>query len=242
MSFIITIYLKEGIVMASDSRITFTTQETIPAQTEDDIPLAVRHCGVHTSDTNYKTFVTQNNVGISTCGDASIKEKPITGYIESFIREYNSADVETIANSILVYFNDIAPELDSIFIVAGYKYLKDNQYLQNVYVVRTRGNSVRQLDTSVQGAYWGGESDVLVRLIKPLAQKVEEKYIDLSQYEIPFNFFTLQDAIEFAEYATRTTIDTMRFQQRIKTVGGPIDILVLKPNSHQWIAHKELHV
>ena len=84
---------------------------------------------------------------------------------------------------------------------------------------------------------------MLIRLIQQLAQKMSDgTYIDLTQYEISFNYFTLQDAIEFAEYATKTTIDTMRFQQRIKTVGGPIDILVIKPNSCQWIAHKELHI
>lgn len=243
MSFIITIYLKEGIVMASDSRTTFTTQETIPAQQEGEPSVAIRHCGVHSSDTNFKTFVTAKNVGISTCGDASINGQPITGYIESFIREYNSADVDTIASSILSYFNKIAPALDSIFIVAGYQYIKENQYEQKVFVVSTKAGSTQSLDTSVQGAQWSGESDVLVRLIQPLAIKKEDgQYRDLPQYEIPFNYFTLQDAIEFAEYATRTTIDTMRFQQRIKTVGGPIDVLVIKPNSHQWIAHKELHI
>lgn len=243
MSFIITIYLKEGIVMASDSRTTFTTQETVPARQEGEPTVAIRHCGVHSSDTNYKTFVTANNVGISTCGDASINGQPITGYIESFIREYNSADVDTIANSILSYFNKIAPALDSIFIIAGYQYLRENQYMQKVFVVSTKTGNVQSLDTTVQGVQWSGESDVLVRLIKPLAVKTEGgEYSDLPQYDIPFNYFTLQDAIEFAEYATRTTIDTMRFQQRLKTVGGPIDILVLKPNSYQWIAHKELHI
>ena len=229
--------------MASDSRTTFTTQETIPAQQEGDLPVAIRHCGVHSSDTNFKTFVTANNIGISTCGDASINGQPITGYIESFIREYNSADVDTIANSILSYFKKIAPALDSIFIIAGYQYIKENQYAQKVFVVSTKAGSVKSLDTSVQGAQWSGESDVLVRLIQPLAIKAENgEYRDLPQYDIPFNYFTLQDAIEFAEYATRTTIDTMRFQQRVKTVGGPIDVLVLKPNTHQWITHKELHI
>ena len=241
MSFIITIYLKEGIVMASDSRTTFTTHEMIPAQKDGELPTTVRNCGVHYSDTNYKTFVTLNNVGISTCGDASIHGQPITGYIESFIREFNSADVETIANSILEYFNKIEENLNSIFIVAGYKYLKENQYVQKVFVVHTKDNSVHPVDTSSQGAQWSGELDVLVRLIQPLAQKQDVEYVDLPQYDIPFNFFTLQDAIDFAEYATRTTIETMRFQKRVKTVGGPIDILVLKPDSHQWIARKELH-
>jgi hypothetical protein len=52
---------------------------------------------------------------------------------------------------------------------------------------------------------------------------------------------TLQDAIDFAVYAVRTTIETMRFQQKEKTVGGPIDILVIKPNEvPTWIKRKEL--
>lgn len=243
MSFIITIYLKEGIVMASDSRTTFNNQETIPATKDGDVPITLMQYGVNSSDTNYKTFVTVNNVGISTCGDASINGEPITGYIESFLREYNSAEVDTVANSILSYFNEIAPKLTSIFIIAGYKYIKENQYTQMVYVVSTKDGTVEMVDTTFQGAQWHGEFDILMRLIQPIAIKnAEGNYVDLPQYSIPFSYFTLQDAIEFAEYATRTTIDTMRFQQRMKTVGGPIDILVLKPNSHQWIARKELHV
>ena len=242
MSFVIAIYVKEGIVMASDSRTTFSTNNTIPPQKEGDAPIVVNNFGVHISDTNYKTFVTTNHVGITTCGDACIKGLPITGYIESFIREYDSADVETIANALLPYFMKIEPNLKSVFTVAGYKYVKENQYEQKVYVIRTQRGVVEPLDTTSQGAHWEGETDVLIRLIQPLSVKQEKGSIDLPQYIIPWNFYTLQDAIEFAEYATKVTIDTMKFQERVKTVGGPIDILVLKPNNHQWIAHKELHI
>ena len=52
---------------------------------------------------------------------------------------------------------------------------------------------------------------------------------------------TLQDAIDFSIYAIRTTIDTMRFQARPKTVGGPIDVLLLTPKEVKWIQSKELH-
>ena len=53
---------------------------------------------------------------------------------------------------------------------------------------------------------------------------------------------TLQDAIDFADYAIRTTIETIRFQHKEKTVGGPIDILIVKPNeSPTWIKRKKLH-
>lgn len=243
MSFVITIYLKEGIVMASDSRTTFSAVETIQPKIEGEKPSVVNHFGVHCSDTNYKSFVTSNHIGITTCGDASIKGQPITGYIETFIREYDTADVETIANALLPYFKKIEPNLKTIFTVAGYKYVKENQYEQRVYVINTQFGKVESLNTTTQGAHWDGETDVLIRLIQPLSIKQPDgKYIDLPQHNIPWNFFTLQDAIEFAEYATKVTIDTMKFQERVKTVGGPIDILVIKPNNHQWIAHKELHI
>lgn len=242
MSFVIAIYVKEGIVLASDSRTTFSTKQTIAPQKEGEQASVVNHLGVHISDTNYKTFVTSSHVGIATCGDASIKGLPITGYLESFIREYDSADVDTVANSLLPYFKTIAPELKSIFTVAGYKYVKENQYEQRVFEINTQGGTIKQLDTVSQGAQWSGETDVLIRLIQPLYLKKEgNPDIALPQFVIPWNYFTLQDAIEFAEYAIKVTIDTMKFQERVKTVGGPIDILVLKPNNHQWIAHKELH-
>ncbi len=243
MSFVIAIYVKEGIVMASDSRTTLSAVQTIQPKNEGETPSVVNHLGVHISDTNYKSFVTSNHVGITTCGDASIKGQPITGYIESFIREYDTADVETIANAVLPYFKKIEPSLKSIFTVAGYKYVKENQYEQKVFVINTQQGAVETLNTTVQGARWDGETDVLIRLIQPAAlRQPDGNYIDLPQHIIPWNFFTLQDAIEFAEFATKVTIETMKFQERLKTVGGPIDILVLKPGSHQWISHKELHI
>ena len=243
MSFVIAIYVKEGIVLASNSRTTFSAVERIQPKKEGESPSVVNHLGVHVSDTNYKSFVTRNHVGITTCGDASIKGQPITGYLEAFIREYDTADVETIANALLPYFKKIEPNLKSIFTVAGYKYVKENQYEQKVYVINTHRGAVESLDTTAQGAHWDGETDILIRLIQPLSQKLPDgKMIDLPQHNIPWNFFTLQDAIEFAEFATKVTIDTMKFQERVKTVGGPIDIMVLKPNSHQWISHKELHI
>ncbi|HEY3931194.1 MAG TPA: hypothetical protein VGM58_02375 [Verrucomicrobiae bacterium] len=38
----------------------------------------------------------------------------------------------------------------------------------------------------------------------------------------------------------RATADTMRFQIRGKTVGGPIDVLVIKPTEAFWISRKTL--
>ena len=94
MSLIIALHLGEGIIMASDSRTTFCT--TI--RKEDGT--IVQNNGVHYSDSSYKTFLTPKGVGISTCGQASINNKPIAGYIESFINEYKDGNVETIKDAI----------------------------------------------------------------------------------------------------------------------------------------------
>ena len=71
-------------------------------------------------------------------------------------------------------------------------------------------------------------------------KKTQDSFEELTNFPIAWNYFTLQDAVDFAKYAVKITIDTMKFQQRIKTVGGDIDILVLKPNKSFWISRKKM--
>ena len=67
------------------------------------------------------------------------------------------------------------------------------------------------------------------------------KEISLGETEASWELFTLQDAIDFAQYAVDVTIKTMHYSSVVETVGGPIDILVIKPERSFWIQHKELH-
>ena len=61
MSLIITIHVGEGIVMASDSRTTFNSQEFSPLP-DGKGALITRNQGVHYSDTTYKTFLVVCNI------------------------------------------------------------------------------------------------------------------------------------------------------------------------------------
>jgi hypothetical protein len=54
--------------------------------------------------------------------------------------------------------------------------------------------------------------------------------------------FTLQDAVDFAVFAVRTTIDTMRFLPRLRTVGGPIDVLIIEPSGAHWLNQNQLQI
>ena len=57
----------------------------------------------------------------------------------------------------------------------------------------------------------------------------------------PYPLFSLQDAIDYAEFLIRTTVDHQRFSQTIPSVGGDIDIaLVTLFDGFQWIRQKSL--
>jgi hypothetical protein len=226
--------------MAADSRLTLTYQRTTAGKPPHTV-------SVTSSDSATKLFLTSGGVGISTFGDASVKGAPIAGVIESFIGEHlkgKTLPPKETGEALLAYFITIGVSQDSNFHVAGYRATGD-ALAQEVCFVKLSDGTVTQLNPSgQQGANWGGEIDVFQRLINDVALVGTDgaSPTPIPTFEVPFQFFTLQDAIDFANYAMRTTIDTMRFQAREKTVGGPVDILVITPGNASWIAQKQLRV
>jgi hypothetical protein len=238
MSLIITLHGQEGIVMASDSRLTLTNTDTKSGQTVVSI-------GISQTDTSYKTFLGKGGIGISTFGAATIKGVPISGYIESFLNEKLS-DGEDIENvpQLLVDFFQAMPEIpDAGFHIAGYK-KQGSQFQQRIWRCFAKGKAIIDCVPKMQihGALWNGEQDVLTRLIsdKVHISNNNSGFDILPNYGIPFELFNLQDMIDFAVYGIKTTADTMRFQMRPKTVGGAIDVLVIKPTEAFWISRKTL--
>jgi hypothetical protein len=237
MSFIITIHVQEGIVMASDSRLTLNRLDQIG---EQKIQVSVPQ-----SDANYKTFLTPGGVGISTFGDADIERVPISGYIESFIHEKlpsKNIDPKTVPKLLMDHFSALPKIPNTFFHVAAYA-SENEKRMPYVWLIDLSQQKISQLNPpGQQGASWGGESDVISRLLLSVGTMDSQgKFNQMPTVPIDWQFFTLQDAIDFAIYAVKTTIDTMRFQTRVKTVGGPIDVLVIKPECAFWVLRKELH-
>lgn len=261
MSLIVTVWTTEGIVMGSDSRISFSSQIA------PNIPVNIQTG--HYFDTQEKTFICPNNCGISTCGAASLLNKNITGYIYDYIDNQVTAatSVNDTANNLKNYIMGIDPNAEVHFIVAGYDVI-NGQKVQSVYQVITGNhNNCNLISSNGTGAKWDGEIDTITRIVKshficPNPIDVPNLTLNLANGQanigaalvlpknqtlflgeniISWNLMTLQDAIDFVRYAINTTIDTMRFTNVNKTVGGPIDILVITPNKAKWIAHKKLH-
>ena len=234
MSFIITVYTNEGIIMASDSRLTYNMV--------NQGGISGTLIGVQTTDTTYKTFLCRDNsIGISTCGDASVRDMPIAGFIEDFISKKTNKDstVESVSQGLIDHFSHFTPTPSTHFIVAGYN---QSDLKQTITRVLIEERNYFFVDTSLPGAMWDGEIDIFTRLTKSVSlRNGNNSYTDLPSYVTGFNYFTLQDAINYAEYAVDVTIRTMFFQNRVKTVGGPIDILAIKPDGAFWIKRKQLH-
>lgn len=238
MSLVVTLYVREGIVMASDSRITLDSE-----QPSAEGPIV--HLAVGQSDSTYKTFVTGVPVGISTCGQAALEGAPISGFIESFVNDVANKSMLTVdqtALALLQYFQQFSPTPRTTFQVAGY--LDGPPPAQRVWSVDVgSGTTTQVIPEDKYGVVWAGEADILARLVNELGQAGPgNSFSPLPYYQIPWQFFTLQDAIDFTVFAIRSTTDALRFQPRPKTVGGPIDVLVIKPTGATWIQRKELRV
>jgi hypothetical protein len=237
MSLVITTYVSEGIILAGDSRLTLNwNQEINGKQTQFSITA---------SDSNRKIFAIKDKFGLGTFGDADIKGIPISGYINQFIEEKitDKTNINDIPKSLHEFFGDSLGKPATSFYLCGYK-LENNISVPHIYFIdikHSQTNRINIIGTDIQyGANWGGETEIITRLLNNIKINNGNDWIDLNTSGIPFNFFTLQDAIDFSIYAVRTTIETFRFQQRIKTVGGPIDILAIRADGTNWIQNKEL--
>ena len=224
--------------MASDSRLTLNAEEKKPGH-------VVIHMAVGMSDTNYKTFLVKNRIGISTVGAAAVENEPIAGYLEAFTVDHLSTDdpdPDDVAKKLCAYLRGMPKPPDTAFHVAGYG-TQGEERVQRVWHVGIARNDVKLLNTAGPSAWWAGEGDILARLIMPMASLDAEGGVDKKMpfHPVPWAMFTLQDAIDFSIFAVRSTIDAIRFFPRAKTVGGPIDILVIKRDGAAWIQRKELH-
>lgn len=168
MSFLITVYVNEGIVMASDRRTTYNRSDVVEG-------MIIQKVGLHTTNSTEKTFLCPNGAGISTCGEASILGKPITGYIKDAIRGIAiNTPVSDVPQMVVDYFNGLGIMPKVHFFVAGYDKERD-QIIQRLYKVYLEEPSpIIPIDASRQGASWDGEVLTMSRLLQNVAMKNQD--------------------------------------------------------------------
>ncbi|KUK66402.1 MAG: Uncharacterized protein XD85_0243 [Parcubacteria bacterium 34_609] len=252
MSLVITTYVPEGIVMASDSR----QSMTIESKTPDGKSLS--KINTINSDNVYKTYLLSRKdkndkpifeIGVQSFGQDLLGGISTASHIKRFSEEKltDEDNVTTIPKKLVEFFRELFPTADTGFHVAGYKkeekisvpYIYYCHISQNIIGNRKNVKSDGKL---AYGATWSGQADIITGLINPIIaidDKGNQKVIKPAP-PIIWDAVSLQDAIDFSIFAIRTTIDAIRFQARPKNVGGPIDVLVITPDGSKWIQKKEL--
>ena len=247
--------------MASDSRIT----TTITKQTDENIK--VEHNYILT-DSAYKTFSCPNRSGISYCGNADINGKPMSFWINKFIDEQISEEtkVSEVPQKLLDYILSIDNMHSFTFHVCGYETDNEKQ-VQKIYRIFTKSESpiIDENEKQSQGMIWNGFNETINKLLNnqincskiykakdvTCMEGDEERVIKdalvvegnapvYSSAPIPWGNLYLQDATDLAKFLIDATMNMMRFELVDKTVGGPIDILIIKPDKNVWLHHKQI--
>jgi 20S proteasome alpha/beta subunit len=250
----ICVWVPEGVVIASESRQVYKN----PKNSYKVV-----------SDKAQKVFQLSPRAGGITCGLAYIGDKSILSLVEEF-KASRRADLDKLSTKELA--TELGRYLDKKYkneepisgpdtewnlitlILAGYDEAGNRQILE----CSVPGASVIEIGNRKDcGMTWRGQSDVVTRLINGFDPRINklswfrpEYLADLEalNYNILLQALTMQDAIDFAVFLIRTTIDTQRFTDGIKMdlgevagTGGPIDIAVLRPNEgFSWVKRKQL--
>lgn len=120
----------------------------------------------------------------------------------------------------------------------------DNQFILGFQVVGYDNNNPKTIEVLIG-------KDVNYRPVEGLGctisgsqeivQAIWGLYKTDPQSQPPYEVFSLQDAIDYAEFLIRSTIAHQRFSQTIPNVGGDIDILLVTPfDGSEWIRQKQL--
>lgn len=227
MTLIVAVICPEGIVLAADSKCTFQKQNPNPESGTPEIE------GTGFTAVVDKIILTDNNVAIATQGTVMIKNQKANLYLQEFIRRHPGLGVTECLEAIQSELFAI-PDIDEMIIfIAGYEETKDGKK-QVLYEINTRSKRVQK--NCSFNARWIGEVDIMNRLFNPNSVSNE------NFYDVPYQVFSLQSAIDFAVLSIEMTIRVMALQDRHQTVGFPIDVLVIKPDGTEWLQKKQLHV
>jgi hypothetical protein len=233
MTLAIAVKGTEGIVLAVDSRATIqivAQQVTPQGNTNVILPQT------YDNATKLLKPSTQNFVGAVTYGNAVFDvNQPRTAH--SFLPEFDATlgtarlTVQDFAAQLGQFYLarwNTSPQVGEPvgFLVGGYN---QNEPYGRLYTVSVPNlPQPTEVHVNTFGAQWAGQGAVASGL--------------LGQAPIPWQLLPLQDCIDVAILAVRTTAELQKFVTDIRGVGGPIDVAVItKIEGFRYVQSKSLH-
>lgn len=253
MTVAIGVAVSEALVLAADSRTTYGNFKGFPRIA---------------SDCTNKICRLTDRVGVATAGWAMLSSRTVHSLAVEFASTRNTSEtIEDVLPEFLNYFEHlydrhtqagidkpVDPGMCAIkFIIAGY----DTQGVGRLKLCDIPGRRCIDIcSTARPGPVWIGQTDVICRLVNGYDPSIDLSRLNESaRNELQGSSLVIywarmnpQDAVDFAHFAIRTTIEVQRFADGIVKdpgsfpgVGGAIDIAVIAPSGFTWLANKVLH-
>ncbi len=261
MTIVVAVAAPDGLILAADSRTTFTDGQ--------------RHRIA--SDNTQKVYPIRDCIAVATYGQNGIGQRTIAGLMDEFVSLLpNDQPLQgaALAQALGDFFDsryraETAPEEVQMweaspgfplgFLVAGY----DDDGIGRIREVSIPGPLVQDdpggvaVNTAVRGVSWRGQTDVIRRLVFGFDEDAfraggNDIPADLVEpigklaYQVLFPI-TMQDAVDFAAFLIRTTIDMQRFSDGtgvspgdLPGCGGPVRMLAVTRDALQWVAEPTL--
>lgn len=254
MTLIVSLRVPDGLVLAADSLSTITARLGVAADITTECPeckkeiklpeLKMPPLQFPTSTFSYaqKLFPFHQKFGVASRGMAFLNQRSIYYHVQYLEKKHKekSIDKVTIAAQIFRDYFDLQIKKQ----IKVIKTVPDNFYPLGFHVVGYDGdigktmvvdigkNSKVEEFTNI-GCTISGDRDVVTSLWK-LGEKNPQQRAN-------YGSFSLQDAIDYAEFLIQTTASYQRFANMIPTVGGDIDIALITPyKEFTWIKRKNL--
>ena len=260
MTLIVSLRIPDGIVIAGDSlasmvgqgELSTVTKVTCPAcghQHEVSSVLPMPPVVSTTFPYAQKVFSFGDKYGIGTFGGALILGKSIyfiMRFLEKQIKEFNldfnnfTLISETISGQFHNLFykqlekeNISEDQLSDDKIYYGFHIVGYDE-LEPKSIEILVGKTVKTNISHGMGFTYSGDGQTVEAIRSSQKEPGNEP---------PYFAFSLQDAIDYADFLIRATISDQRFSNTTPSVGGDIDIALVTPfDGFQWIRQKELGI
>lgn len=262
MTLIVSVRTADGIVLAGDSLATFSLPRDLPG----NVTTTCTNCGsaVSAPGTLVGASVSSTTLpyaqkiaplwgtfGVGTYGMAQIQGMTVSLAVRRFERTKTQAFASRlspaqVAAELGEYFKDlIVKDLEAIREINPDFVFNDDVRPLGLQIVGYDGSmptaqSVQVgtdvVHTSETGLNWFCTGELAV------VNKLNDLYASDPSTMPLISGFSLQNAIEYAEFLITTTAGHQRFSTRMPTVGGDIDIAVVTPiDGFVWVKQKELY-
>ena len=229
MTLLVTVHSNNGIVVASDSRLTTVTRGYQPVKGG----ICITEQSGFVSDSGNKTMLI-GGCSISVCGKLEVGNKSVLSEISEELGKIDTVGPGALASKVY----DILEKsgLDGVVaLVSGYE-----RTSMEVRPTTYRVNMIRRsVDIACDGGchvVFEGIAGIMERLTLPVYRKrIAFVHEEMAPLMFPFDTYSLQDAVDFCQFAIRTTEEVLRFSKTESSVGGPIDVAVITPDRSRWL-------